>query len=66
MTTSQITKQICIVSRAGVCILDLKQVSEKAKELGLSQLAELAEREQKDSNGGEYYKAMKTLYGVTS
>lgn len=64
MTNTIIITQICLVSREGVCLWDLQQVTIKAQELGLSVLAELTEREKNNSTGGEYYAAIKSLYGV--
>lgn len=60
----KIIADICIVSRHGVCIFDLQQVANAAKELGLPVLAELTEREKDNSTGGDYYKAIKSLYGA--
>lgn len=66
MTTEKILQQICTLSKHRVCIFDLKAVAEKAREIGLVSLAELAEREKDNSTGGAYYAAIKSLYGVTA
>lgn len=66
MIIAKLINDICLVSREGVCLLDMRQVAEKASQLGLSSLAELAERERENSNGGKYYQALKTLYGEQS
>jgi hypothetical protein len=67
MTTDTKTiNEICIVSRAGVCLLDMKQVADKAKELGLPSLAELIERDLSENKitDGSYYSAVASLYGA--
>lgn len=57
-------EQICIVSREGVCLMDMGQVIEAAKRKGLHSLAVLVEREleNKQTETGEYARAIKPFY----
>jgi hypothetical protein len=70
MTTTyppKILNDLCIISREGVCLLSMQRVADKAKELGLSSLVELIERDLKENKiiTGEYYPAIKNLLGAS-
>jgi hypothetical protein len=63
---AKLTNDMCILSRNGVCLLDMQQVIEKAQELGLNQLAELVEKDLQENRitDGEYYPMVAGIYGV--
>lgn len=59
----RLIKQIrCIAQDA--CLWDLKHVAEVARSKGLLTLARIAEQEQHDNNGGQYYLALKSFFGI--
>ena len=66
ITNAKLTNDMCILSRHGVCLLDMQQVVEKAQELGLIQLAELVEKDLEENRitDGEYYPMVAGIYGV--
>jgi hypothetical protein len=55
--------QICILSKDGVCLMDLKQVYEAAKANNFSLLAEIVKKsiDAKNSTGGDYYALLKQV-----
>lgn len=61
-----ITRDICLVSREGVCLLDMKQVAESAKQLGLTGLADLIEADLSENRilDGQYLPAIKNVLGM--
>jgi hypothetical protein len=60
-------RQICILSKDGVCLLDMNRVLEAAKQKNLSDLVEIITRDlpKNDSTNGEYYKLLQQI-GVAS
>ena len=64
-TDTKAINEICILSRNGVCLLDMQQVVDKAKELGLTHIAEIVERdlEEKQIVGGDYYALIAPMFG---
>jgi hypothetical protein len=63
---SKLTNDLCLVSREGVCLLDMQRVIDTAKSLGLSQLAELVEQDLQENKilDGAYYPIVAGVYGV--
>jgi len=68
MINPSLINDICRISREGICLLDMKQVQEKAEQLGLIRLAELVAGDLKDNRilNGQYYPIVSNLYGVAS
>lgn len=66
MNTNPLIDQICKVSKHKVCLLDMQQVADKAKELGLLPLAETIETDLKNNRilSGEYAAALSMVMGV--
>ena len=66
ITNPKLINDLCLISRHGVCLMDMQQVVEKAQQLGLSQLAELVEKDLMENKitDGEYYPVVSGLYGV--
>lgn len=66
--SNQVINELCLVSREGVCILDMKKVVEKAKAIGCDALATLVQKDIDDNKitTGQYYPILATLYGVQS
>ena len=62
----QAFNELCLVSRQGVCILDLKQVLEAAQEMNLHTLAQIvsADLEAKQTTTGQYYPLVAKVYGA--
>jgi len=62
----KLTNDLCLLSRHGVCLLDMQQVVEKAQQLGLSQLAELVEKDLRENKiiDGQYFPIVAGVYGV--
>jgi hypothetical protein len=67
-TQSKLTNDICLLSKHGVCLMDMAQVVEKATELGLTLLAETVATDLSENKitDGAYYPIIANLYGVTS
>lgn len=65
-TDTKTINDLCLVSRQGVCLLDMKQVAEAAKLLGLLGLVELIETDlsQNKVRDGQYYPVIQSLLGV--
>lgn len=68
MNTTKALSDLCLVSKEGVCLLDMKQVSEKAKEIGLPVLASIIDQDLENNRitTGQYYPLVAQLYGVQS
>ena len=64
--TSKAFNELCLVSRQGVCILDLQKVLEAAQEMNLHTLAQIvsADLEAKQTTTGQYYPLVAKVYGV--
>ena len=64
-TDTKAVNEICLISREGVCLLDMQQVMDKARELGLTHLAEIVERdlEEKRIVDGDYYTLIAPMFG---
>ena len=62
-TDPKLFDDVCIISRHGVCLLDMKQVSAKAQQLGLTRLAEVIESDlqQNRITTGQYYPILREL-----
>lgn len=63
--SQQAFSELCLVSKQGVCILDMGQVGEKAKQLGLKSLATICEQDLQNNQitDGQYYPLVAALYG---
>lgn len=57
--------EICILSREGVCLLDMQQVLDKANQMGLNHLAEIVKNdlEEKKIVNGQYYTLVAPIFG---
>jgi hypothetical protein len=64
--TKQAFKELCLVSRSGVCILDMQQVLDAARELNLVTLAQIvsADIEAQKFTTGDYYQLVAKAHGV--
>ena len=64
--TKQAFQELCLVSRAGVCILDLQQVLQAAQQMNLHTLAQIvsADIEAKQTTTGQYYPLVLKAYGL--
>lgn len=68
MDDLKLLNDLCLISRRGVCLLDMEQVAQTAEQLGLNQFARMV-REDLDTNRittGKYYPLVAGLYGVKS
>jgi hypothetical protein len=63
---SKLINDLCLISRQGTCLMDMREVIEKAQELGLNQVAQLVEKDLQANKvtDGEYYPIVAGLYGV--
>lgn len=66
MTDPKLINDICLISREGICILDMRQVAAKAKELGLTVLAEAIDGDLKANKvmDGQYFPAIQSVLGA--
>ncbi len=65
-TDPKLINDICLISRHGVCLLDMRQVADKAQEIGLTRLAEIvaADLEANQITNGSYAPALAAVYGM--
>ncbi len=66
MNDPKLLNDICFLSRNGVCLMDMGQVAEQAKQWGMTRLAELVEGDLKANKitDGKYAPLIAPLYGV--
>jgi hypothetical protein len=65
-TDPKLLNQVCLISREGVCLLDMRQVEAKARELGLMTLANLIETDLEHNRitDGQYFPIVAGVLGV--
>lgn len=63
MTDTTLLNHVCLVSKDGVCLLDMQQVKDKAQQLGLYPLARLIEKDLSDQKytNGKYSNLLREL-----
>lgn len=63
---NKVFDQICIVSRQGVCLLDMEQVADAAERMGLHHLARLVREdlEKQQIDNGNYFRLIAPLFGA--
>ena len=68
MSDIKLINDMCLLSRRGVCLMDMSQVAEKAQQLGLTQLAELVEKDLQENKitDGSYFPLVAGIYGMQS
>jgi len=64
----ELINQICLISREGVYLLDMRQVEAKARQLGMENLADLIDDDLKNNRitDGQYYPIVAGIFGVQS
>ena len=64
--TTKAFNELCLVSRQGICILDLQKVLDAAQQMNLQNLAQIvsADIEAKQTTTGQYYPLVAKVYGV--
>lgn len=64
--SKQAFTELCLISRRGVCILDLQQVLKAAQEMNLHTLAQIvsADIEAQQTTTGQYYPLVLKAYGM--
>jgi hypothetical protein len=66
MNDQKLFKEFCLVSKSGVCLLDMQQVADAARRIGCNLLADVvtADLEQNKVTTGNYYPLIAWINGA--